>query len=57
MLALGELARRYKLSMELVQDIMQQRLGTLVHGRLHSGLIFTSAYVGRTKCQVILVAQ
>ena len=52
MVAIGELARRYKLSTEFVHSMMEQRIGTLVQGRLHAGLIFTAAFVGRIKCQV-----
>ena len=56
-MAIGELARRYKLSTEFVHGLVEQRLGNFIHGRLHSGLIFTAAYVGRVKCQVLIPSQ
>ena len=52
-MAIGELARRYKLSTELVNGLVEKRLGVLIHGRLHSGLIFTRAFVSRMKGQVM----
>ncbi|KAK9802703.1 hypothetical protein WJX73_008997 [Symbiochloris irregularis] len=50
--AIGELAQLYKLSTELMQGLVEEKLGSLIQGRLHSGIIFTEAYVGRVKCQL-----
>lgn len=49
---MGELARRYKLSTEFIQNVIEQRMETLVTGSLHHGHIFTTAHVSRIKSQV-----
>ena len=50
--SLGDLARRYGLSVELITSALVARLGTLVHGRLESGLLYTDAHVKRLAAQL-----
>ena len=50
--SISNLARQFALAGDLVQSIIAARIGTLVQGRLESGLIFTPAYIARIKAQV-----
>ncbi len=50
--AISNLARQFQLAGDLVLSIITPRMGTLVQGRLESGLIFTPAYIARIKAQV-----
>jgi hypothetical protein len=50
--SLGDLARRYGLSVELITSALVARLGTLVQGRLESGLLYTDAHVTRLAAQL-----
>jgi hypothetical protein len=54
--SISNLARQFQLAGELVLSIITPRMGTLVQGRLESGLIFTPAYIARIKAQVCLPA-
>lgn len=55
--SISNLARQFALAGDLVQSIITARIGTLVQGRLESGLIFTPAYIARIKAQVLLPEQ
>ncbi|BDA42327.1 E3 UFM1-protein ligase 1 homolog [Coccomyxa sp. Obi] len=50
--SISNLARQFALAGDLVQSIIAARIGTLVQGRLESGLIFTPAYIARIKAQL-----
>ena len=49
---LGDLARRCSLGVEMLQGVLLERMGKIVHGRLASGVIYTDAYLLRIKAQV-----
>mmetsp|Transcript_28665 Transcript_28665/g.68377 ORF Transcript_28665/g.68377 Transcript_28665/m.68377 type:complete len:806 (-) Transcript_28665:90-2507(-) len=46
---LPDLARRTQLSSELLLSNLSSRMGTMLHGRLEGGLLYTQAYVSRVK--------
>lgn len=51
-LLVGDLARRYNLTSELLTTNVQQRLGSIIQGRLEGGLLYTPAYVRRLQAQL-----
>ena len=55
MVAMSDMARRFKLGSELLLSAITARLGTIVHGRLESGILYTAAYIARIKAQVGLL--
>lgn len=48
---MGDMARRFKLGSELMHATVTARLGTTIHGRLDSGILYTAAYIARIKAQ------
>jgi hypothetical protein len=48
---MGDMARRFKLGSELMHATVTARLGTSIHGRLDSGILYTAAYIARIKAQ------
>lgn len=52
MVVMGNMARRFKLGSELMLTTVSSRLGTTIHGRLDSGILYTAAYIARIKAQV-----
>ena len=52
MVAMSDMAHRFKLGSELLLSAITARLGTIVHGRLESGILYTAAYIARIKAQV-----
>lgn len=50
--SISNLARQFALAGDLLLSVITPRMGTLVQGRLESGLIFTPAYIARIKAQV-----
>ena len=50
--SLGDLARRFALSAELVSSVVGSRVGTAIRGRLEGGLIYTPAHLARVRAQV-----
>ena len=51
-MVLGELARRFALSADLVTAAIAPRVGSVIRGRLDGGLLYTAAYIARIKAQV-----
>lgn len=47
--AMGDLARRFNLSSDLLLPVVTTRLGSAIRGRLEGGLLFTPAYIARIK--------
>lgn len=52
MVALGDMARRFKLSSELMQTTISARLGKAIPGHLEAGVLYTAVYLARIKAQV-----
>eukprot|EP00887_Chlorella_sp_A99_P000841 scaffold5.g841.t1 len=50
--SLGDLARRFALSTELVMSALGVRVGGVISGRLEGGLIYTPAHLARVRAQV-----
>ncbi|GAB4816872.1 hypothetical protein N2152v2_003918 [Parachlorella kessleri] len=50
--ALGEVARRYGLAADLLAAQLEARVGSLIHGKLEGGVIYTPAYLARIKAQL-----
>eukprot|EP00897_Mesotaenium_endlicherianum_P008473 jgi/Mesen1/7654/ME000400S06852 len=50
--ALAEVARRFNVGLELLVGIIQSRLGTLIHGKLEGGQLYTPAHVARVKAML-----
>ena len=46
---MGDLARRFNLTSDLLLPVVTARLGSLIRGRLEGGLLFTPAYIARIK--------
>ena len=47
--AMGDLARRFNLSSDLLLPVVTARLGSRIRGRLQGGLLFTPAFIARLK--------
>lgn len=52
MASLGDLARRFALSAELVTTSLASRVGTVIAGRLEGGVIYTPAHLARVRAQL-----
>lgn len=54
MVAIGDLARRYALGVELLTGAVQVRMGQkMISGRLEGGVVYTDAYLARIKVFII----
>ncbi|KAI8014599.1 hypothetical protein LOK49_LG05G01170 [Camellia lanceoleosa] len=51
-IALAELAAQLQVGSELIANVLEPRLGTLVKGRLEGGQLYTPAYVARVNAMV-----
>ncbi|KAK7312515.1 hypothetical protein VNO77_36424 [Canavalia gladiata] len=51
-IALTELAAQLNVGLDLVASVLEQRLGTMVKGRLEGGQLYTPAYVARVSAMV-----
>lgn len=51
-MAMSEIAKRFKLSADLVQSTVSAHLGTAINGRIDSGILYTDQYIARLKSQV-----
>lgn len=52
-MTLAELCTRFNLPSTFVQDMVQARMNTIIHGQMdhsNSGTLFTEAYVARQVC-------
>lgn len=49
---MAALAQQFGLAGDLLQSVLEPRVGHSIKGRLQAGLIFTSAYISRIKAQV-----
>ena len=47
MVNLADLALQYALGSELLSAAITRRVGTVIHGRLDGGLLYTPAYIRR----------
>ena len=45
----GEVARRYGLAADLLASQLEARVGSLIHGKLEGGVIYTPAYLARIR--------
>ena len=54
MVHLASLAQRFSLAGDLLQSVIEPRIGHSIQGRLQAGLLFTPAYISRIKAQVLL---
>lgn len=52
MVSLGDLARQFSLGTDLVTSTISARMGTVIHGKLDAGTLYTTAYLDRIKGQV-----
>ena len=48
-MVLGDLARRFNLSSDLLLPVVTSQLGSRIRGRLQGGLLFTPAFIARVK--------
>ena len=53
MVHMASLAQRFSLAGDLLQSIIEPRIGQSIQGRLQAGLLFTPAYISRVKAQVL----
>ena len=51
---MASLAQRFSLAGDLLQSVIEARIGHSIKGRLQAGLLFTPAYINRIKAQVLL---
>ncbi len=51
---MGDLARRFNLSSDLLLPVVTARLGSRIRGRLQGGLLFTPAFIARVKARALL---
>ncbi len=49
---MAALAQQFGLAGDLLQSVLEPRIGTTIQGRLQAGLLFTPAYISRIKAQV-----
>ena len=49
---MASLAQRFSLAGDLLQSVIEPRVGHSIKGRLQAGLLFTPAYISRIKAQV-----
>ena len=54
MVHMASLAQRFSLAGDLLQSVIEPRIGHSIKGRLQAGLLFTPAYISRIKAQVLL---
>ena len=52
MLSLGDIAKRFKLSADLVQSTINAHLNSQIEGRIESGILYTESYIRLIKAQV-----
>lgn len=52
---MASLAQRFSLAGDLLQSVIEPRIGESIKGRLQAGLLFTPAYISRIKAQVLLL--
>jgi hypothetical protein len=52
MVGVGDLARRFSLSADLMRKCLSERMGTIVEGRMEGGLLYTPGYVARLTAQL-----
>lgn len=52
MVAVGDLARKCGLGVEMLQNALQSRIGTTVHGKLDGGIVYTPSFLSRIKAQL-----
>ncbi|KAI3438673.1 hypothetical protein D9Q98_001094 [Chlorella vulgaris] len=50
--AVGDLARRYGLTAEMIGGVLAERVGPIIRGQLEAGVIYTQAYLTRIKAQL-----
>lgn len=48
-LHVGDIAQRTKLGVDLLRPVLQQRLGSVIQGRLEGGLLYTDAHITRIR--------
>ena len=53
---MGDLARRFNLSSDLLLPVVTARLGSRIRGRLQGGLLFTPAFIARVKASAVAAA-
>ena len=51
-MSVTDLAKRYNLSLEMIQQEAKARLGSKIQGKMDTGLIYTDAYINRVKVQL-----
>lgn len=51
-IGLGELASRFLLSGELIENLISKKLGKIIHGKLIAGILFTEAALSRIRAQI-----
>ena len=54
MVHMAALAQQFGLAGDLLQSVIEPRIGQSIKGRLQAGLLFTPAYISRIKAQVQL---
>lgn len=50
--SVGDLARRYGLTAEMIGGVLAERVGPIIRGQLEAGVIYTQAYLTRIKAQL-----
>lgn len=48
-LHIGDIAQRTRLGVDLLVPVLQQRLGSVIPGKLEGGLLYTDAHIARIK--------
>lgn len=51
-LTITDLARRFNLTSEYIQVLVERRLGRVIHGTLEKGILYTEAFVERYRSQI-----
>jgi len=51
-LHVGDIAQRAKLGVDLLRPVLQQRLGSVIQGRLEGGLLYTDAHIARIRVRL-----
>ena len=49
---MAALAQQFGLAGDLLQSVLEPRIGSTIQGRLQAGLLFTPAYISRIKAKV-----
>lgn len=52
-LLIGDIAQRTRLGVDLLVPVLQQRLGSVIPGKLDGGLLYTDAHIARIRVSLL----